>query len=285
MSAAPAAPCPNCGSSAVRRYCPECGQAAPTQRDYSLRAYTADAFEQLASVDGKAIRTVWTLVSAPGVLTAEHLAGRRSRYLRPLQLFLLVNVVLFVAAPKMPLFNYNLATYSQSAPPSPVMVRSLVARAARDHPSGSAEYSRAFDGRVESQRKSLILLFAPAIALLLRLLFLRAKSTGVPHRYGEHLVFALHTLAFVWLVFVGWGAVAGALVGTTLTGAPAVLVIGCLTTLLLAMPGYVYLGIRRVYMLSVARAIVLTALLSAAFVGLLVAYRALLFFTTFYSIR
>ncbi len=267
------------------RYCPECGQAAPTRRDYSLSAYAADAFEQLASLDGKAIRTMWTLVSRPGVLTAEHLAGRRRRYLRPLQLFLLVNVVLFVAAPKMPLFNYNLATYAQSAPPSPILVRSLVARAARDHPSSSAEYSRAFDRRVEAQRKSLILLFAPAIALLLRLVFRRASSTGVPHRYGEHLVFALHTLAFVWLLFVGWGAVAGALVGTALTGAPAILVIGSLTALLLAMPGYVFLGVRRVYRLSITRGIALTAVLSAAFLGLLAAYRTLLFFTTYYTLR
>lgn len=276
----------------MRRYCPECGQAVPTPSDYSLRAHAAELFEQITSLDGKLARTLWTLVRRPGVLTADHLAGRRRQYLRPLQLFFLINVLLFVVAPQMPLFSYSLANYAQYAPPSPALVRSLVAR---ETPVGNAAaviaYARAFDQRVEAQRKSLILLFAPALALVLLLIFHRraagtagAAVARAPGRYGEHLMFALHVLAFVWLVLVGWGAMAAAFAGQALTGAAAIAVLAILSLLLLAIPAYVLQASRLVYSLSWPRALALTVAIVAAFVSLLVAYRALLFFTTYYTL-
>lgn len=282
--------CANCGSSSVKRYCAECGQAAPSPADYSFRAHAADFFEQLTSLDGKVVRTLRTLLTKPGVLTADHLAGRRGRYLRPLQLFLLVNVLLFFAAPRVPLFSYRLANYTLHAPPSPTLVRSLVARAA---PAGDREaqeeYTRAFDGRVEAQRKSLILLFVPALALVLLLVFHRRRTTGAneertPRRYGEHLVFALHVLAFVWLVLIGWGAMVTAFEGITLSGVWGTATVAVFTLLMLTIPVYLFQASRRVYALSRLQALVVTTAVAAAFAGLLLAYRALLFFTTYYTL-
>ena len=282
--------CANCGSSLVSRYCAECGQAAPAPDDYAFRAHVGDFFEQLTNIDGKVVRTVRTLLARPGLLTADHLAGRRSRYLRPIQLFFLVNVLLFFAAPRMPLFSYELASYARDAPPSPALVRSLVARATPfGNETARMAYARAFDGRVEAQRKSLILLFAPALALLLGVIFQRRRADvsvemRTPRRYGEHLVFALHVLAFVWLVLIGWGAIVALFAGTTLVGVWGVLVLTGLTLFILLIPAYLFQASRRVYALSRVQALVLTAGLSAAFVGLLSAYRALLFFTTYYTL-
>jgi hypothetical protein len=274
----------------VHRYCAECGQAAPTPKDYSLRAHAADLFEQITSLDGKAFRTLWTLVSRPGLLTSDHLAGRRSRYLRPLQLFLVVNVLLFFAGPRVPLFSFSLAQYTQSAPPSAPLVRSLVARVA---PAGNsaerAEYKRAFDARVEAERKSLILLFVPALALVLSIIFHLpgaqiATDVRVPKRYGEHLVFALHSLAFIWLVLAGWGAMVGVLTGKALASPVSILVVIGFTLLMLTIPAYLFRALQRVYALSRLEALALTVILSVVFVGLLVAYRGLLFFTTYYTL-
>jgi Protein of unknown function (DUF3667) len=285
--------CANCGAPGLRRFCAECGQAAPGPADYSLRAWAADLAGQITNADGKLLRTLWTLVARPGVLTADHLQGRRGRYLRPLQLFLLVNVLLFVAAPRVPLFSYSLEKYLRYAPPSPTLAGALVQRATpggHTHapgPAGAAfaAYARAFDARVEAQRKSLIILFAPALALVLRALFARRRTPGVPERYGEHLVFALHALAFVWLVLAGWGAIsalAGRLPALSYAGS-GIVVAGVLLLLLWA-PVYLLRAVRRVYALSWAWAAAVTAVIAVAFVALLVAYRSLLFFTTYYTL-
>jgi hypothetical protein len=222
----------------------------------------------------------------PGRLTTEHLAGRRSRYVRPVQLFLLINVLLFVAAPRMPMFSYSLENYQRFAPPSPELVREWVAAAepARADSAARAEYAAAFDRRVENQRKGLIVLFAPAIALVLRGLFaLRRREAGVPRIFGEHLVFAFHSLSFLWLILTGWGVlsrIARAMAEVTGGWGVAALV----AILLVAAPTYVLLAIRRVYRVSWLMSVLATAALGVTFTALLVGYRTLLFFITYYSL-
>ncbi len=286
--------CPNCGSPRLRRYCPDCGQAAPGPADYSLRAYAAELVGQVTNTDGKVARSMWTLAARPGLLTVDHLQGRRARYLRPLQIFLLVNVLLFIAAPQVPLFSYSLERYLRYAPPSPALVTSLVRRATpQGHTHGPGAggaafqaYANRFDARVEAQRKSLIILFAPALALVLRMMFARRRGApGVPRRYGEHLVFALHTLAFVWLVLAALGAISAVAGRMMIASTPGrALVVGGVLLLLLLAPVYVLRAVRRVYALSWPRAVAATAVVTAAFMGLLVAYRGLLFFTTWYTL-
>jgi len=274
------------------RYCAECGQAAPSDDDYSIRAHVADFFEHLTSLDGKIARTMWTLVRSPGLLTSDHLAGRRSRYVRPLQLFLLVNVLLFFAAPRVPLFSYSLANYSKFAPPPPALVRSLVARAVPQHsPTADSVYARAFDDRVEAERKSLILFFAPALAVVLLVIF-RGRGRDrqgqalarTPRVYGEHLIFALHVLTFVWLVLVGWGALSAALTGRSIQRVVGKVLWVLLASYMLVIPAYFVAAARRVYLLSRMRAIAVTIAVGVAFFGLLLVYRTLLFFITYYTL-
>jgi hypothetical protein len=283
--------CPNCGSPLTGRYCSGCGQAAPSEEDYSFRAHAADFFEHLTSLDGKVARTVLTLIRSPGLLTVDHLAGRRARYVRPLQLFLLVNILLFFAGPGIPLFSYTLAKYSRAAPPSRTLVRSLVVRAVPATDSAArADYARAFDDRVEAERKSLILLFVPALALVLRVIFWRRGRVSVeavsstPRRYGEHLVFSFHVLAFVWLALVGWGALSTAFAGKVIGGILGGVLLILVTASVLMIPVYLFRALRTVYLLSRMRAVALTAVIGIAFFVLSYAYRALLFFTTYYTL-
>ena len=277
------AECPNCGSELLRRYCAECGQKAPRPDDYSLREHVADLVDQVASIDGRIARTLWTLISRPGALTVAHLAGRRARYLRPLQLFLLVNVLLFIAAPRAPMFSYSLDNYLEHAPPSPTLVSRLVQHTS--HASViTADYIAAFDARVEAQRKSLIILFVPAVALVLQAIFLwRSAISRVPRRYGEHLVFAMHTLTFVWLVLTGWGVLA-ALSRVTTTRLADVAILGAVVALVALIPAYVFFAIRRVYRLFTIQALVATGVMAVSFAALLIMYRVMLLFTTLYTL-
>jgi hypothetical protein len=150
------------------------------------------------------------------------------------------------------------------------------------HRGGAAfeAYAKAFDARVEAHRKSLIILFAPALALVLLLLFAwRAKVPGTPRLYGEHLVFALHVLTFIWLVLVASYGIAVPL-GPTLGAAAAIIAV----LVLLATPVYLFLAVRCVYQLRWLPALAVTGVIGATFTALLLAYRGLLFFTTYYTL-
>jgi hypothetical protein len=159
----------------------------------------------------------------------------------------------------------------------------MIAPATAD--SAAAErYTASFDRRVESQRKGLIVLFAPALALVLRLMLgFRRRGEGVPWRFGEHLVFALHVLAFLWLILAGWGLLARmARPIVALTGRTTM--VAALIILLIVTPLYLLLSVRRVYRLGWIGAALATAAIGMAFTGLLVGYRTLLFFTTYLTL-
>lgn len=95
------AQCRNCGASLDGPYCSQCGQFdAPT--DPTLRELLADAWDALTSVDGKLAASLRLLLTRPGALTVEYLAGRRARFLPPFRLYLICSVIYFLVAAAVP---------------------------------------------------------------------------------------------------------------------------------------------------------------------------------------
>ena len=87
--------CEDCGAELHGRYCSNCGQVAV---DYhrSFRHVVADVAESFLNWDSKFTKTLLLLVIYPGWLTNQFVAGRRTRYLHPLRLYLLVSIVFFL---------------------------------------------------------------------------------------------------------------------------------------------------------------------------------------------
>lgn len=91
----PAARCRNCGAALTGPFCSACGQREQS-RIVSLGSLVKDAVGDLYHVDSRVWRTLRALVTKPGFLTVEFLAGRRARYLPPFRLYLVVSVFLFL---------------------------------------------------------------------------------------------------------------------------------------------------------------------------------------------
>ncbi len=84
--------CANCGTPVGLRYCPRCGQDT---RDCSrsLRHFLRDGIETLTNFDSRLLRTLGTLMTRPGRLTAQYVAGRRAPFVSPLRLYLFTSLV------------------------------------------------------------------------------------------------------------------------------------------------------------------------------------------------
>lgn len=95
------AACLNCGTPLIGPFCSACGQ-----RDIppypSVRELVIDAFWELSGWDGRFTATVRKLFTSPGALTRDFLEGRRARYLSPLRLYLMASLVYFVLAAAAP---------------------------------------------------------------------------------------------------------------------------------------------------------------------------------------
>jgi hypothetical protein len=181
-------------------YCSRCGEKRRDHADWKLSSIVSEAFAEITNLEhSKLWQTFWLLVFKPGQLTRNYWSGRRKSFVGPVKLYLV-------------LFALTLVLYSIHRPTAVYDVRSL----AGADPRGNA--ARVFE-RLASKRsvpleqivqelnsrwQSYISLSQPAyplfVALALMLLLRRRKLY-----FAEHLIFALHTLAFMLFSFaVTW---------------------------------------------------------------------------------
>jgi Protein of unknown function (DUF3667) len=186
--------CTNCGSPNVSTYCADCGEQQPGHHDYALLHFAGHAVHELVHVDSKLLTTLRLLVTKPGMLTAEYFAGRRSRYVSPLRILLI-------------LFAIYILLYMSSNWTSPISSRRLE-KLDKQHAIG-----RLFDKiaakkhltheqveeQLDEQWKHAISAMQLATSIVLaagmRLLWRRRY-------FVEHLVFAMHFLSFQFLLAI-----------------------------------------------------------------------------------
>lgn len=160
--------CPNCELPAAGDYCSKCGEYLPEARDLSLKSFVKDATKEFVSVDSKLLGSLKLLLRWPGRLTSEYLLGRRSKYLKPLQLFLIVNVFyfLFLNITHSNTFNTPLEVQYSHQVYSP-LIRPIVDHALATKPLSFNNVAMLYDQVTGDYAKSLILLMVPLFALLM----------------------------------------------------------------------------------------------------------------------
>lgn len=277
------AACPECGEPIPERFCTYCGEKRVEARDYSLRHFLAEALNVVANLESPIPRSFFALLSRPGLLTSAYLAGRRKRYLKPLQLFVLCNVIFFFAQPltgfntlTTPLnIHMNAMPYRQRAQR---MVRAELER--RQMPLD--DYRVRFDAVIQNQAKSLVIVMALMFAFVLLPLYWRRRFLV------EHLVFAIHFYSFFLLLLLAQRF-------ATLPFLRAARRFGVMTEeynfdftftfIFLTLCGvYLYFALRRVYRQGRAMTL-LKCITLAFFVAVIIqTYRFVLFFTAFYSV-
>ena len=86
--------CYNCGATLAGNFCAACGQKGQPL-DPDLGDLLHDLSHELLHFDGKIVRSIWTLLMKPGVLTRDYVAGRRVRWVSPIRLYLVFSVAYF----------------------------------------------------------------------------------------------------------------------------------------------------------------------------------------------
>lgn len=279
----PDSACPACGEAAASRYCPACGERQPHPQDESLAHVLREQFHEVTSADGRMWRSLRALF-VPGKLTEEFFAGRRGLYLRPVRLFLVLNVVLFFALSFLqqnPLMGQLAQQRGFIGERGERAVEERV-----EEWGGPAEvFAPLFDQRAGTLSSILIAVFILAFALLFPLAF------GVGSGAARHLVFATHAVcaivgAYLIVLAAAMAAILAAsavgvregLLGPWLNWPLVVLILGSATW-------YLARGALRVYRVHPVRAwagaLAVTAL---GLPALLVGYRVLLFWLTLWTL-
>jgi hypothetical protein len=188
---------------------------------HSMREFASETFEGLTHADSRLWRTLWYLLMKPGFLTVEFLEGRRARYLPPFRLYLVLSVVLFLAAGSV---NHHVVFVGFSVgdrgsvegvkAETPAANETPAQRAERlcagdnvtfPWKSWESRFREACYKVVQDRGQSFVESFyhnlPRALFLLLPILALAMKLMYWRRYYVEHLLFFIHNHAFTFALF------------------------------------------------------------------------------------
>jgi hypothetical protein len=192
------------------------------ERPLTVHRFLVDLWNEVTTLDSVTARTLVTLFRYPGKLTREYLIGHTRRYIAPLRLYLILFAVMIFARA----LTHTDARIAQEVRAQVTAqqtsggladIRRKRAQTNRDVPDLTEPLVRAEEIGLSNPWLHLIdpLFVAFVLALLLR----------SRHRnYAEHVVFALHLLAFNWALSVVTTAMHSAW-SATLTSVDAVTIL------------------------------------------------------------
>jgi hypothetical protein len=185
--------CPNCAQEMLGRYCHDCGEKRIHGHDLTLKHFLQHALHEFTHLDSKVFATVRYLFTSPGFLTQEFVAGRRSRYMKPLALFLIASAVFLIASSFVMLSGFDIrqATKADKSRRADAAWEKL---AQKKHLPKEVIVDR-IQETLHKVTTAAQLANVLAMAGLLALLFRR-------HYFVEHLVFSLHFISFTYLASV-----------------------------------------------------------------------------------
>ena len=277
MNASRAWTCPTCAALVTTRFCADCGESPVSPREQTLPGLAERLFQAFTSIDTKTARSVWTLIRQPGQLTVSWMKGVRKPYVAPITLFLLINVLFFAVQSLTgeTVFSSPLDSHLHHQDWS-AFAQSRVAQKLAASGAPLERYAAAFDSAVVVHAKSLIILMTAPFALLLPLVFARARRP-----FMTHVVFSLHLYTFLLLLFCLALLAAWVSARLGLGGLETPAVDKAVSVFNLVACGvYVFLAVGPVYGTAGFRRVLQAALLAVAVAVIVIGYRFALFLIT-----
>lgn len=246
--------CANCGAALADRYCSRCGQDSHVS--LSFGHFLHEFVEGMFHVDSSFWRTLRTLVTRPGVLTEQYLAGKRRAYSPPFRSYLVISIAYFIVAS---LFD---APASRVISPggremqpadcvqiaeNPGWVLHLVPDLEARCKRALADNRRALNAELQSLLPKVMFVVLPLVALVQFWVHRRQRPL-----YLENLVFVLHFQSFFYLI--GAFALLLAAAGAALFGSARGWIVESFDFIVYVWSiVYLFVATRRVYRASVLK--------------------------------
>ncbi len=161
--------CKSCGNQFTGFYCNLCGEKVIVPQDRSFRAFLGSILIALTLADSKFLRTLWLMVKNPGFISKQFAEGRRVKYLKPLSVFFVLNLIYFLV-PSIQLFNASLRTQLNSFH-GKLAVQPVANKMTELGFSDVNSFSLIYDQKTTGLAKMLVILFAILASLPLNLLY------------------------------------------------------------------------------------------------------------------
>ncbi|CAN5138443.1 hypothetical protein BH09BAC3_BH09BAC3_32050 [soil metagenome] len=187
--------CKSCGNPFKGIYCNICGEKVLIPADRSFRSFLNGILLAVTLADTRFIKTVWLIIRSPGGLSKEFAEGRRVKYLKPLSLFFVLNLLYFLF-PVIQVFSASLKTQLNSI--QGVFAGSSVASKMIYLGIESVNsFAVLYNQKTGGLAKMLVILFVVIVSLPLNLIY-RARN----RYFTDHVGLAVELVCFNFLVIL-----------------------------------------------------------------------------------
>ncbi|PCJ83243.1 MAG: hypothetical protein COA57_11690 [Flavobacteriales bacterium] len=266
--------CTNCNTELKSAFCHECGEKVMDEKDRSFKALVGQFIDALTSADGKLLKSIRYLITKPGFLTEQFIQGKRKSYTKPINLFLLINLLYFILVPH-PSFDLPLKTQLHGQPHKKIAQKLLDNKLASKNLT-LENYEPVYNSHSRNVSKTLMILNVPLFALFLLLFHWKRKLY-----YSEHFIFSLHfysiIMLFLIVVMVAFYALKPFTAATDISDDLIVPLFTCLSTL------YLTFAFKRVFKSKSYISFFKALLLTFCLLPVITAYRFLLFVVVLYT--
>lgn len=253
--------CITCGTDLTGQYCSLCGEKKLNPAtDYSIRKFLEQTVDAFSHFDSKFLRSFKALLLKPGFLTAEFIRGKRTPYMKPVQIFIVASVLFYFVYPANATFYSGIKnmTYGNILHYD---VTPRLEKKVRVDSVSMRQVMESVNNEAAHKSKAFLFIIIPLLGLAYYLMFRKSISFLVPH-----VVFATHNLSFLILLFLAY--ISGALVFGHQNIGDAELM-----PLAIIFAFYIYIAIRRVYRQKITASLFKTVLSFFIFLLFFVIYR------------
>ncbi len=289
--------CPNCETEfdSGFKFCPECGQQNKGF-NLNLSHFIKDFLSANFNIESKLLLTLGLLITKPGFLTREYLCGKRTKYVTPVRLYLIISFIYFFILAISPQNNWKsdnsdvviandtTIVYDQQvvdsinqAEPNKSTINSTMDNDSisdlesfvikKSKKFNSKEGRRIFNEQFRKNTSIGMFILIPFTALLLFLIF--HKGTY----YVQHLVFSLHVQSVIFLLLIFHSLLENIITGDAFDGTVSILMI--------VIP---YLWLKKYYKISYFKALWKMLIFMTGYTALLIIVFILIFSVSFLTI-
>jgi hypothetical protein len=264
--------CKSCGNTFTGSYCNVCGERVKTAADRTFKSFLNDIVQAVTLADNKFARTLWLVLYKPGFVSNEIANGRTVRYMSPIQIFFVLNLVYFLF-PIVQLFNASLTT--QMMAPLGFLLKEPIARKMATEHMNLESFALVYNLKTVSLAKLLVMVFVVLASVPLNFLY-RKRNRYFTDHFGYAVELACFNL-FVNAIMVD--------IVTTVVPIGAYIGEGAVTALFIATN--LYFLVRSSYIFYNERGwrLIFKSALMILFLKIaLEIYRMILFFVTIWSL-
>jgi hypothetical protein len=185
----PVQQCKSCGNEFSGLYCNLCGEKVLEVRDRSFRSFLSNIWIAITFTDNKFVKTLWMLIKSPGLLSKEYVEGRRVNYIRPLQLFFVLNLVYFLF-PVLQLFNTSLRTQMYLRTHSPIVREMVFSKIGYDKLALEG-YTLLYNEKSTSLAKLLVIVFVIVASIPMMIIYRKRNRY-----FTDHIALSVELTAF-----------------------------------------------------------------------------------------